>query len=178
MINKILDITRDDLNELSMDWHNGQSWFDHGAGDEHYRLLAYISTLMSKQTIIDVGSYKGDSAVALSFNKSNKVISFDLEVQPEVQNINRKNIDFRIGNVLNCPDLVKSASLIMLDTYHNGDFEQDFVNWLDEIGYKGIVMFDDIHLNKPMQKFWNGITKPKYDISYIGHHSGTGIAIW
>jgi hypothetical protein len=39
-------------------------------------------------------------------------------------------------------------------------------------------MFDDIHLNNEMSYFWNALKNEKYDITEIGHHTGTGIAIY
>jgi hypothetical protein len=39
-------------------------------------------------------------------------------------------------------------------------------------------MFDDIHLNNEMSNFWNALKNEKYDLTHIGHHTGTGIAIY
>ena len=39
-------------------------------------------------------------------------------------------------------------------------------------------MFDDIHLSRKMDNFWDGLKNEKYDLTEIGHHSGTGIAIF
>ena len=66
----------------------------------------------------------------------------------------------------------------MLDTYHDGEFEQEFADYLTEINYKGLVMFDDIHLNSEMSNFWDGLENEKYDLTDIGHHTGTGIAVY
>ena len=54
-----------------------KNYFLEAPGKEHYRLLSYISTLYNGVTILDIGTYKGCSALALSFNPSNKVVSFD-----------------------------------------------------------------------------------------------------
>ena len=47
-------------------------WLEPGA--EHYKLLAYLSTRYHSTTIIDLGTDKGCSALALSYNQSNRVI--------------------------------------------------------------------------------------------------------
>jgi hypothetical protein len=39
-------------------------------------------------------------------------------------------------------------------------------------------MFDDIYLNAEMTNFWNGLQNEKYDLTKVGHWSGTGIAIF
>ena len=175
MIDKIKDLTREELNLIDLSELTGQSWLYMGAGDEHYRLLAYISTLFKNKVLLDIGTYKGDSSTALSYNKSNKVISYDLVNSLENAN---KRVEYNIANILDYPEVVKSASFILIDTYHNGDFEQEFINFINDIDYKGLVMFDDIHLNQPMEKVWKSINKDKYDLTNIGHSTGTGLAIW
>jgi hypothetical protein len=183
MIEKILKISAEELNAINLskyikstdDLGFPKGWFYMDAGLEHYRLLTYISTLYNGVSLLDIGSYQGSSAIALSFNKKNKVISYDIEHQPEIADIKIPNIQFIKGNVLKH----KIASpFIMLDTYHDGEFEQEFVDHLLKINYKGLVMFDDINLNKEMSNFWNGLKNEKYNLTHIGHHSGTGIAIF
>jgi hypothetical protein len=183
MIEKILKVTQEELNAINLskylkstdDLGFPKSWFYMDAGVEHYRLLAFISTLYNGVTLLDIGSYQGSSAIALSFNKKNKIISYDIEHQPEIADIKISNIEFIKGNVLKHEI---TAPFILLDTYHDGTFEQEFFDHLLKINYKGLVMFDDINLNKEMSNFWNGLKNEKYDLTHIGHHSGTGIAIF
>ena len=63
------------------------------------------------------------------------------------------------------------------DTDHNGIHEKLFYDWLIKINYKGLLLFDDIHLNNEMRTFWNNIIHKKEDISHIGHITGTGV-VW
>jgi hypothetical protein len=175
MLNKIISLTRDELNLINLGGLKGQSWLYMGAGDEHYRLLAYISTLFKGKTLLDIGTYKGDSAAALTYSGKNKVISFDLN--DSLENVN-PNVEYKIANILDYPDLVIKAPFILLDTFHEGDFEMEFIDFLNHINYKGLIIFDDIHLNDPMKKVYNSINKEKYDLTNIGHHTGTGLVIW
>ena len=176
MIEKILSVTSEELNEIDLSGFTGvQHWFNLEAGQENYRLLAYISTLVDDRILLDVGTFKGDSARALSYNQFNEVISYDLSSQPEIDHIRGGNINFRLGNILDEIMLMHNSPFILLDTYHNGDFEQEFMNKLIEIDYHGLVMFDDIHLNRQMQTFWHGIAQVKWDVTHMGHHTGTGI---
>lgn len=172
-LNKILSVTNSELDAIDMPMPDTQVWFAMQSGKEHYRLLSYISKLYTSRVLIDIGTYQGDSARALSMGK-NKVMSYDVTER----NLKHDGIEFIIGNVLDYPDVIMSAPFILLDTYHNGDFEAEFTYRLDCIGYKGLVMFDDIYLNDSMKEFWESIKCEKYDITHIGHHSGTGLAIW
>ncbi len=61
---------------------------------------------------------------------------------------------------------------------HDGIQERDFFKFFEEIGYEGIVVLDDIYVNKEMNDFWNNIKQPKLDLTDIGHWSGTGIVLF
>ena len=65
----------------------------------------------------------------------------------------------------------------MYDTNHDGVHEKLFYEWLIRINYSGIILFDDIHLNREMKYFWESIKHKKEDITHIGHFSGTGV-VW
>src|SRR5579862_1830524 len=74
-------------------------------GQQHYRLLAYLSTLHNNSTIIDIGTHRGSSALALSYNSNNKVISFDICDKVDNPKIkNRSNIEFRLTNLFTSLD--------------------------------------------------------------------------
>ena len=54
----------------------GKNWFLEVK--EHYKLLAYLSSFFNNETIVDIGTYRGLSALALSYNSSNKIITYDI----------------------------------------------------------------------------------------------------
>ena len=74
---------------------------------------------------------------------------------------------------------------VMLDTFHQPDtvpFEREFFQRMIDIGFKGILALDDIHLNSEMKKWWKEVQDGAerggyhtYDISEIGHLTGTGL---
>ena len=142
---------------------------------EHYQLLAYLTTRFQDATFFDIGTLKGYSALALSYNKANRVISYDIADFKELLHPEQlPNIEYRIGNALDAPELL-SSSMILLDTAHDGQFEAQVYSFLKENNYEGLLVLDDIHLNDPMKQFWAGIDLPKEDLTDIGHWSGTGI---
>ena len=153
-----------------------QGYFMSKSGQEHYRLLAYISQNDDLVDILDVGTLKGCSALAFSVNSKNKVRSFNVGNEFDL-NYTPLNAEFIIDNVLNgnYNDIILGSKYIMLDTYHDGTFEKEFYDHLVSINYKGYLLLDDIHLNTEMERFWGSITKEKYDITSIGHSTGTGV---
>ena len=153
-------------------------------GKEHYRLLSYLSTLVNDSNIIDLSSHVGNAALALSYNKSNTIYSFDTvdKVRTNIKNID--NIQFVIDDLFNIENREKykqlflSSSFIFLDVEpHNGKMEYEFINYLQEISYTGFVVFDDIWYFKEMRDhFWYKINdKYRYDLTEFGHWSGTGV---
>ena len=158
-------------------------YFNVNAGVEHYRLLAFISNqLMGNQTIYDLGTYKGFSALALSSNKNVNVVTYDIEdVEKTINMKHIKNIQFVVKDALLDIEKMKDSPVIMLDVDpHDGVQETAIINKLVEVGYRGIVICDDIHLNQGMKIFWTFIPShlTKYDISDFGHHSGTGLVVF
>lgn len=140
---------------------------------EHYKLIARIANSFNNETIYDIGSYRGLSAIALSYNQSNKIISYDIENVLDCKVPH--NVDFKIGNCFEDEGLLKSP-LIMVDVDpHNGKFEIEFMKFVSKNNYKGMLIFDDIYLNDEMKEFWYSIEYPKYDLTKFGHWSGTGL---
>jgi hypothetical protein len=144
---------------------------------EHYRLLSYLSKNNSNIVMIDAGTSFGHSCKAMSQNRENKVITYDIYEKDfpffkEYGNIEFKKLDVNKES----PEVINSAKIILLDIDpHDGDQEKKFTDFLIEIGYKGYVICDDIFLNESMKNWWDSIEIEKYDVTEIGHSTGTGI---
>ena len=186
---KILNVSNTELNLINSSYINKYSdklinyeldhnpyYFHMESGKEHYRLLMYVSTLYNDEVIFDVCTNNCMSAFALSYNKSNRVKTYDIvKLLPENPNVD--NIEYILGDSTKDLDLEK-CPVIFLDVDHDGLYEDIFYEHLKNINWKGILILDDIHLNEPMKKFWNRIEEKKYDITNIGHWSGTGLVVF
>lgn len=167
-----------DMSQIQRDaYQDVNNYISEKSGQNHYRLLAYISTLFDNKKILDVGTFKGWSALALSYNKNNTVISYDLcDSFPKSSSQLKENIQYRVGNFLNDSALILEASFIFLDVDpHDGIQEESIFRKLNEIGFKGVVMLDDIHYFGGMNKFYNNLTQRKIDVTHIGHSTGSAI---
>lgn len=161
--------------------------YDNPSGIQEYRLYSYLSTFFNDIIILDIGTSHGRSAIALSHNETNKVISYD--IYNHIQNNNHKiysksNIEFRIKNVLDdlTPEFVSKCKIIIIDIDHYEIIERQIINKLIDCGFSGIILLDDIHhpypdMYKAMQILWKGINLPKFDITSYGHWSGTGMIL-
>ena len=161
-------MNRTTLDKINLDkYKTSDDNFTKVAGLEHYRLLNHVCG--NKKLVYDVGTYRGSSALAMSSAK--KVISYDVTDHGITKKA--KNIKYKIGDVIKDKGL-KDADVILLDTLHTGQFESKFYDNLKDIGFKGLLILDDIHLNGEMERFWKSIDLPKEDKTDIGHYSGTG----
>lgn len=175
-------MTREQLNAIDLsDWASlipeieYRKYFLGDAGAEHYRLLASYSYKYNNNTLLDVGTFKGCSAIALSFNPHNKVVSFDIANQATVKK--PENVEFVVGDILqeSYQALLLDSPFIVLDTFHNGVFEREFLAHLRALNWHGTLMMDDIYLNDEMRAVWKEITERKTDMSRLGHWTGTGV---
>jgi len=173
-------------------------------GLEHYALLHYLTkTYGDCRHVTDIGTRYVASALALSASGS-PAWTFDLptsrermtafrdktesEWQAQVQTAGC-NITFHNVDLLNVPDQAfrkyMTTWLIVLDTHHlpyTVPFEREFISRIVAMGFEGILLLDDIHLNAEMTKWWaelkdnaanNGYVV--HDVTPVGHYSGTGL---
>ena len=131
-----------DISDLAKQSLNANDWLT--AGQSEYRLYAWLSTQFNNTTILDVGTRTGGSALALSYNETNKVMSYDLQEQGASSGINKDNIQFNIKDFRDDETLdFDNISIIMLDVDpHDGVQEEEMFEWLEDKGWKGLVLLD------------------------------------
>jgi hypothetical protein len=176
-----LELDKIDLSILSLniDDIEYKDYFTSKSSIEHYRLLSYISLNNNNIKMLDIGTLKGCSALAMSINSNNEINTFNLHDQLTLK-LTPTNINIHIEDILK-PEylyLILDSKYILLDTFHDGTFERTFFEYLKEIKYKGYLLLDDIKLNEEMINFWNFIDIEKIDISHLGHSTGTGVVIF
>lgn len=173
-----------------MDWNpTYRGFLTKLPGEEHYKLLAYMGKLVSLKNpvtlISDIGTLYGSSALALSAaHPSVQVTTYDiLNVIPNVQGLksinNVSSIKRKImSGQLDIANIAKSQLILLDIDPHEGTEETKFVKLLQNAGFKGLMLVDDIKLNEGMRKFWEGVELPKYDLTELGHWTGTGLIVY
>ena len=175
-----------DLTPLNkyVEWNkNNFQYFNLEAGKEHYKLLAYFSKVLKCKSLIDIGTYLGFSAAAMSYDESKHVESYDIfNWLPDDDTITaekKDNISLHVGDYMSdLKDIIKDTDFILIDIDHTGSTEKEILDELRNLNYKGLVMLDDIGLNKEMKDFYDQIPEKKLDISKVGHWSKTGLVIF
>lgn len=166
-----------------------QQFYNDMSGRQEYRLYSYLTTFFDNTTILDIGTCNGTSAVALSHNPSNKVISYDIVKQQYMGSTHvihsKHNIKFNIKNVFDDlnEELVSKCKIVMIDIDHYETVEREIINRLKELKFSGLIILDDItnhpdpEINRCMNRLWNNIEGNKINVTKYGHWSGTGIII-
>lgn len=166
-------------------WHSFTKYFRLNMGQEHYKLLAFLSSQCDKgYQIYDIGTFLGFSALALAYNPDVRVTTYDLVNHIQTQETSAKNynnISFKLADCTQPGEVegLGKASIIFLDVDpHDGIQEPHIFKAIQDSGFRGVLVVDDIHLNEGMKRFWEWIPLKKYDITKYGHYSGTGIVVF
>lgn len=177
-VNKIRET---DLSELyeKFNWSDDGKLVNESPGNQHYKLLAYISKEVAPKLVLEIGTRWGVSAAALATNPVVRVVTCDLCDQTKEETL-PENVTFILRDGFDVIDeYVHEADLIFMDVDpHDGVQERKMIDKLTQLEYKGVLILDDINLNESMQTLWNSITQDKLDISPVGHYSGTGIVFF
>ena len=151
-------------------------------GDSPFKLYAYLSTLFNNKIILDVGTEYGNSALSFSYNESNKVISYNI-IEQGASSISKENITWKVMDFRNDDTIdYDNVEVICIDVDpHDGKQEVEMIQFLKDKKWSGILLLDDIHKDHQMDNFWNSLDfseDVKYDITSIGHSSGTGVILF
>ena len=168
-------------------------WFTIWPG-EHYALLAALVLKLQPQIVIEIGTDKGMSSLALKkyLPPGGKLITYDIKPWKEVEDFVLRHSDFTDGRLeqrlvdlsdpLQIPsqrDLLESADFFFIDAPKDNVFEYRLMQQFKLLKFKRnpILLFDDTRLTS-MLPFWHELPYPKLDISSFGHWSGTGLVEW
>lgn len=176
--NFVLNEAYEKYKYLCDDMIGGQAGNYNVPGISDYPFYAYLSSLFEKTTILEIGTCVGGSAIMMSHNTSNNIITYDI-VDHVSGGIKKENIEFRIGNFMDDEINYKSIDLVTIDAAHTGSLEVEMVKYLENNWKGGILFLDDIHNNSDgdMRSFWNSIDRERHeviDISDIAHGSTLG----
>lgn len=154
---------------------------------DYYRLLGFLSDKFENEIILDIGTHFGKSCAALALNKKNKVKTYDIIMGDYVGQETRERatkdlgIEYLVQNAKTIePSLYKKARMIFLDIDpHDGIQEPEIHKLIEDSGFSGILVLDDVFWTDGMRKYWDSIKQPKEDVTFIGHHeSGTGVVFF
>lgn len=161
---------------------------------EHYRLLAALVQILKPSLVLEIGTYQGHSVLAMlpELEQSARLVTMDIVPWTAIADCLLIPEDFRDGRLVQViadigdseeaerqAHLIKSADLIFVDAAKDGALERRILANFDALGLKehAVVVFDDVRVWN-MLSIWREVTKPKLDVTTLGHYSGTGLIDW
>lgn len=181
------------LDDISKRMHEPPYFVEYWPG-EHYRLLASFVQILKPKLVIEIGTYRGLSALALKkfLPPSSQLVTFDVLDWKTLPETSLKEEDFKDGQMRQILDdladpkivekhraLLEEADFFFIDAAKDGVMEQKFLENFKMLNFKKqpLLIFDDIRIWK-MLKIWREIPLPKIDITSFGHWTGTGVVEW
>ncbi len=161
---------------------------------EHYQLLAALVKILQPKRVIEIGTFRGLSALAMKqfLPVDSEIITFDIVPWNSIPDTSLRAEDFTAGRLrqvladLSQPaefeshrGLLQKTDLLFMDGPKDGSFERKFLQQLETIHCPQpfLLVLDDIRFWN-MLAIWHEIARPKLDLTSFGHWSGTGLVEW
>lgn len=161
---------------------------------EHYRLLAALVKILQPKRVVEIGTFRGLSALALKqfLPADGKITTFDIVPWNSIPDTSLCAEDFsddrlrqQIADLSQAAafeshrELVQETELLFMDGPKDGVFERKFLQQLETLSFRKplLLVLDDIRFWN-MLATWHDIARPKLDLTSFGHWSGTGLVEW
>ncbi len=158
---------------------------------EHYKLLAGLVATLKPKRVVEVGTFRGLSALAIqgSLPPGGEIITVDIVPWNEIKDTAFRPCDFegtQLRQVLgdlsqddffqSFAETLKGCGLLFIDGPKNIIFEEALLRQLASIRLPAgaLVLFDDTR-QWNMQRIWRQIARPKVDLTSFGH---SGLIDW
>lgn len=157
---------------------------------EHYCYLSAVCNVIQAKSVIEIGTFWGFGTLALQHGvgqRNGSVVTFDIlpwdsfpetvlqagDFGPPLQQV---TADLQQAAVFEANKaLFENADLIFMDAAKDGIMERTFLAHFERCRFKpgALLVIDDIRLWN-MLDIWDGIQRPKLDVTSFGHYTGTG----
>jgi hypothetical protein len=161
---------------------NDVQYLNMPAGKEHYKLLAYLSTVLNCKNITEIKTGYTLGTTALSYSGNKTVNSYDIYSwlpDNETTIEQKSNVKLYVTDYMDHIDnMIIDCDLIVIDIDHSGTTEKSILDALRAKNYQGLVFLDDTNLNPEMKKFVENIPEKTIDITPYGHWSGNHLIVF
>lgn len=148
----------------------------------YYKFLWAAMIVLQPKNVVELGTYWGLSGLAImeGLPPDSEFTTVDNGAEDSnthyhLNHVNDSRLHFIYASSLSVASRFSDIDFLYIDTAHN--YEQVSKEWVlyePLVSKGGVVLFDDIHLNDGMDRFWTELQGNKVDISEY-HGSGFGI---
>jgi predicted O-methyltransferase YrrM len=148
-------------------------------GDSYYRWLWAAVKVLQPKILVEIGRERGVSALIMLDAMSEDATLTSIDIIKEsvfLENREEPRLTLITGNSLSVSDQVSNnIDFLFIDGLHEGDHvTKEWELYRPKLAEKAVVIFDDIHFNSGMSKFWENLQEDKHDISQW-HRKGFGV---
>lgn len=138
----------------------------------YYRYLFALSNHLKPKVIVEIGTWKGISALCLALgNPKAKILTVDLNDYKQ-KGVEEQNVKYCFGSL---PTIYESIDLLFIDGEHTFDFCNRETNaYLSRMSNTSIILYDDINLNDEMKAFWQELVIPNGEKVTLPIHGEAG----
>lgn len=154
-------------------------------GCHYYRFLHELVKAARPPVVVETGTRKGCSAIQMaSANPAGTVVTVDLDPNSSkiISTLGAKNITPITGDSISLFSRVEAIApridLLYLDSDHSfARVLSEYVAYGSIVRDGGLIVFDDIHINVDLRRFWPSVKYPKIDLNHLHVGCGFGIAV-
>jgi predicted O-methyltransferase YrrM len=157
-----------------------------GDGGSYIKFLALLTQKMRFKNIVELGNREGYSTLAIFDQLSTDARFTTIDIEKNVrccplEMFDDPRVSFIWGDVCSLEILKRvpiDIDFLFCDTLHYYSQIRDEVQLYQYLlADQAIVAIDDIYVND-MEKFWNEISYPKWDLTELCHTSGWGLFLF
>lgn len=161
----------------------GYEAYKTNTGHTYYLYLARLVRELAPKRLVELGTDIGRAAAFMTTQLPARSEFITVEIgrqlrtdlaacqgDPRLKIVEGSSTDPRIYETL------RDIDLLFIDTDHR--YEQVSAEWeayQNRLSKGAVVVFDDIHLNEGMERFWKELPEPKIDAGRDIHFSGWGL---
>lgn len=149
---------------------------------EHYKYLNAYSMHVKPRRVFEIGTQVGSSVAAFLHRRGSsvKVVAMDVNIGEfstvlwKDSRVDLKKIPgdiVQFSNYIEFERMISSSDLIFVDAGHDGKYEMELARLINETGYTGIVLWDDVYLDSRMSTFWGhgaGSREVRFGLNWHG----------
>ena len=141
----------------------------------YYRFLYRLAQEKQAHLMVELGTHTGISAACLA-DGSPKGSVITVNNHPQLwEHCRRANVQYLIQDSRTPVAVHAPIDILFIDTNHDGVHPlQEFEVYKNMMADDGVVLFDDIHLNKEMSKFWEELNPDGWWKTELAAHGEAG----
>lgn len=147
--------------------------------EEYNRFLYAFVREFGPDLTVETGTDRGRSAGHFAAGHTGRVFTIDIEIAcaKQAEALGFMNLTALVGDGAALSKMFDPASIdvLFVDSLHTKEqASAEYAAFREKLAPGAVVFLDDIHIDREMEIFWEGVREPKIDLTPL-HYSGFGV---